>query len=67
MTCIGEGTHRGDLGGAPPLVWVELVPLMFWLDPAVVVKVLLAECKTSTSRMLPKVGCYYPSPMVERI
>jgi hypothetical protein len=29
--CIGEGAHGGKWCGAPPLVWVELVPLAFWL------------------------------------
>jgi hypothetical protein len=42
MTCIGEGAHWGDWCGAPLLVWVELAPPSFLLDPAAVVDVLLA-------------------------
>jgi hypothetical protein len=67
MTCINKGALRGDWFGVPPLVCVELVPPMFWLDHAAVVEVLLAECRTSTSRMSPKVGCSEPSAMMERI
>jgi hypothetical protein len=49
------------------LVWVELVPPTFWLDPAVVVETLLPGHNTSTFGMSPKVGCSEPSTMVERI
>jgi hypothetical protein len=56
------------LVGAPPLVWVELAPPAFWLDPAAVVEVLLllARCCNSTSRMSPKATCSRPLAMVER-
>jgi hypothetical protein len=51
----------------PSLVWVELAPLAFWLDPAVVVEMLLmAGCCYSTSVMSPKVACSRPSVVVER-
>jgi hypothetical protein len=49
------------------LVWVEVTPLAFWLDPAAVVEVLLVGCKTLTSRMSPRVGFSEPSTMVERV
>jgi hypothetical protein len=49
------------------LVWVDLMPLIFWLDPADVVETLLARCNTSTSGMLSKVRCSEPPTMVERI
>jgi hypothetical protein len=51
----------------PPLVWVELAPPTFWLDPAAVVETLLlvGYCN-STSGMLPKAACSRPSVMVER-
>jgi hypothetical protein len=65
MTCISEGTLRGDWCGASPLVCVELVPFIFWLNPTTVVEVLLARCRTSTSGMSLKVGCSEPSTMVE--
>jgi hypothetical protein len=51
----------------PPLVWVELAPLAFWLDPVAVVEVLLAGCRTSTSGISPRVACSEPSTMVGRI
>jgi hypothetical protein len=41
MTCIDEVAHRGDWCKAPPLVSVELMPPVFWLDPADVVEVLV--------------------------
>jgi hypothetical protein len=68
MTCTGEGAHRGDWCGAPPLVWVELVPSPFWLEPmAVVVDMLLVGLCSWTSGISPKAGCSGPSVMVERI
>jgi hypothetical protein len=67
MTCIGKGACEGDWCGAPSLVWVELAPSMFLLDPAAVVEVLLAGSRTSTFVMSPKVGCSKPLEMVERI
>jgi hypothetical protein len=34
----------------PPLVWLELAPLAFWLDPAAVVDALMwVACCNSTS------------------
>jgi hypothetical protein len=48
------------------LVWVELVPLTFWLDPvAMVEKMLLVGCCNLTSKMSPKAACSRPSTMVE--
>jgi hypothetical protein len=64
---MGEGAHGGNWCGAPPLIWVELVPLMLWHDPGAVVEVLLLGRSTSTSGMSPKVGCSEPSAMVEII
>jgi hypothetical protein len=49
---------------APPLVWVELAPPVFWLDPAAMVGVLLAGRSTWTSGISPKVGCSEPLVMV---
>jgi hypothetical protein len=66
MTCINEGAHGGDWCEAPPLVWVELAPLAFLLDPAVVVDVLLAGCWNWTSGISPKASCSRPSVMVAR-
>jgi hypothetical protein len=40
MTCTDKGALGGDWCGAPPLVWVELVPPSFWLEPAAVVDML---------------------------
>jgi hypothetical protein len=34
----------GDWKGSPPLVWVELVPPPFWLDPAAVVDIVASWC-----------------------
>jgi hypothetical protein len=62
MTCIGEGALGGDWCGAPPLVWVELVPPPFWLEPAIVVDML--GCCSWISGMLSKVGCFVVSTMV---
>jgi hypothetical protein len=67
MTCIGEDACRGNWCGAPPLIWVELAPLTFWLDPAIVVETLFTGRITSTSGISLKVGCSKPSVMVERI
>jgi hypothetical protein len=67
MICIDEGAQSGDWCGAPPLVWVELLPLAFWLDLAAAVEALLDGCDTSTSGMSPKVGNFKPSVMVERV
>jgi hypothetical protein len=64
MTCTGEGALRGDWGGAPPLVCVELPPLPFWLEPATVVHMLVG-CSL-ISEMLSKVGCSTTSVMVGR-
>jgi hypothetical protein len=66
MTCIDEGAHEGDWCGMPSLVWVELTPPTFWLDPTAVVEVLLAGCRISASEMSSKVECSEPSAMVER-
>jgi hypothetical protein len=52
---------------APPLVWVELAPPVFWLDPAAMVGVLLAGRSTWTSGISPKVGCSEPLVMVQRV
>jgi hypothetical protein len=67
MTCISEGAHGGDWCRAPPLVWVELVPSVFWLDPAAVVDMLLTRCCSWTPGISPKVGCSNPSMILERI
>jgi hypothetical protein len=48
------------------LVWVELAPLAFLLDPAAVVDVLLAGCWNWTSGISPKASCSRPSVMVAR-
>jgi hypothetical protein len=64
MTCIGEGALSGDWCGAPPLVWVELVPPLFWLEPAMVVD-MLAGCSWIFG-MLSKVGCSVVSAVVGR-
>jgi hypothetical protein len=48
------------------LVWVELVPLVFLLDPAVVVKALLAGCWSWTYGMSFRASCSEPSTMVVR-
>jgi hypothetical protein len=53
--------------GAPPCVWVELVPPLFWLEPTAVVDMLLAGWSSWTSRISPKVECSEPSVMVEKI
>jgi hypothetical protein len=48
MTCSDKDALGGDWCGAPPLVWVELVPPPFWLEPAVVVDMftgLLGLCR----------------------
>jgi hypothetical protein len=57
MICVGEGAHGGDCCGAPPLVWVKLVPPPFWLEPAAVVNILLASSCSWTLGLSPKVGC----------
>jgi hypothetical protein len=64
MTCAGEGALGGDWYGAPLLVWVELVPPSFWLEPAAVVD-MLAGCSW-ISVMLSKDGCSTASTMVGR-
>jgi hypothetical protein len=66
MTCAGEGARRGDWCRAPPLVWVELAPLLFWLEPAAVVDMLAGWCSW-TSRMSLKVERSEPSAMAERV
>jgi hypothetical protein len=57
----------GYLCGTPPLVWVELVPLPFWLEPAAVVNMLLASWCSWTLGFSPKIGCSEPSVIAERI
>jgi hypothetical protein len=49
------------------LVWAELEPPPFWLDPATVVDMLLVGWCNCTSGMTPKVEWFEPSAMVERI
>jgi hypothetical protein len=66
ITLLG-GIFGGDCYGAPLLVWVKLAPSPFWLEPAVVVDMLLAGWCSWTLGMSPKVGCSEPSIMVERI
>jgi hypothetical protein len=66
MTYTGEGARGGNWCGAPPLVWVELAPLAFWLDSTIVMEVLLAGCRTLTFGISLKVGCTEPLAMVER-
>jgi hypothetical protein len=67
MTYIGKGACGGDWCGAPPLVWVELAPLAFLLDPAVVVEVLLLTGRWNwTYGMSLKASCSGPSVMVVR-
>jgi hypothetical protein len=56
----------GDWCGAPPLVWVELVPPSFLLEPAVVVDMLLVGWCSWTSGMSVKVGCSGPLVMEKR-
>jgi hypothetical protein len=41
------------------LVWVELVPPPFWLDPATVVDIVAGWCSWSSGMSL-KVGCSDP-------
>jgi hypothetical protein len=65
MTCTCEGALGCDWCGAPPLVWVELVPPPLWLEPAAVVD-MLTSCSWN-SGMLSKVGCSTSSAMVGRI
>jgi hypothetical protein len=51
----------------PPLVWVELAPLTFWLDPAAVVDALLVGYWSSSSGILPKAACSRPSAIAIKI
>jgi hypothetical protein len=67
MTCIDEGARWGDWCRAPPLVWVELVPPPFWLEPTAVVDMLLAGWCSCTSGLSPKARFSGPSMLVERI
>jgi hypothetical protein len=67
MTCTGQGAHRGDWCGAPPLFWVELVPPPFWLGTAAVTDMLLVGWCSWTLGISPKAGCSGHSVMVERI
>jgi hypothetical protein len=64
MTCIGEGARGGDWCGAPLLVRVELAPPLFWLEPTVVVDMLLVGWCSLTSW---KAGYSRSLVMVERI
>jgi hypothetical protein len=64
MTCTDEGALRGDWCGAPSLVWVELVPPTFWLEPAAMVDML--SCCSWIFGMLSKVACSAASVMVGR-
>jgi hypothetical protein len=48
------------------LVWVELVPPPFWLDPIAAVDIVVGWCSWS-SGMSPKVGCSDPSVKVDRV
>jgi hypothetical protein len=64
MNYTSDGALGGDWCGAPPLVWVELVPPPFWLEPIVVVDMLVG-CNW-ISRMLSKVGCSVTLVMVGR-
>jgi hypothetical protein len=66
MSCVGEGARIGDWCEAPPLVWVELAALPFWLEPTTVVDMLAGWCSW-TSRMSPAVERSKPSAMVERV
>jgi hypothetical protein len=51
----------------PPLVWVELAPPTFWLDPVVMVETLfLVGYCNSTSMMLLKAARSRALAMVER-
>jgi hypothetical protein len=52
---------------APPLVWVELVPPPFWLEPTTVVDMLLACWCNYTLGMSPKARFSGPPVMVETI
>jgi hypothetical protein len=51
---------------SPLLVWVEMVPLSFWLDPAVAVDIVANWCSWSSGISL-KVGCLDPSAMVDKV
>jgi hypothetical protein len=64
MTCTSEDDLGGDWCAAPPLVWVELVPLPLWLEPATMVD-MLASCSLIFG-MLSKVGYFAASAMVRR-
>jgi hypothetical protein len=66
MTSAGEGARRGYWYGAPPLIWVELVPPPFWLEPTAVVDMLVGWCSW-TSRMSLKVEHSEPLGMVQRV
>jgi hypothetical protein len=64
MTWTGEGSLSDVWCGAPPLVWVELASLPFWLEHAAVVD-MLTSCSW-TCGMVWKVGCSSSSTMVEK-
>jgi hypothetical protein len=51
----------------PPLVWVELAPLTFWLDPAAVVDTLLVGYWSSSSGISPKAACSRPYAIAIKI
>jgi hypothetical protein len=51
---------------SPLLVWLELAPSPFWLDPVVIVDIVAGWCSWSLG-MLPKFVCSDPSMMVDKV